>query len=366
MIARQRIAYVINSMEGGGAALPVPAVTSVLRDQGATVRVFALTGRDRRALSSMEKAGLDPVVRDGGERDHLAAARWLSHQLRAWGATHVWTSLSRATLLGLVVGPHLGMPVICWQHAAYLKPWNRRLLHILQSRALLWVGDSRSVTELTADRLGVDKGRLVTWPIYAADPNMPIARGWQPGEPVRIGSLGRLHPVKGYDVLISALSLLQAGGFAPPAPFEIAIAGEGAERERLESMVKAAGIENFALSGYTDDPRAFLAQRHLYLQPSRSEGFCIAAHEALTAGLPVVASAVGELPHSIVEGQTGYCVRPNDAASLADALVKVLSNPARLSAMGQMARNDMLARYSEEQFEAIGSAIWRRILQASA
>ncbi|MEO6367689.1 MAG: glycosyltransferase, partial [Steroidobacteraceae bacterium] len=66
-----RIAYVINSVEGGGAASPVPDVTSVMRQLGAEVRVFALTRRDGRALPPMVAAGLDPLVRDGGEHDHL-------------------------------------------------------------------------------------------------------------------------------------------------------------------------------------------------------------------------------------------------------------------------------------------------------
>ena len=60
-----RIAYVINSVEGGGASRPVPAITRVLRDQGATVRVFALTPRDRRGAPAMVEAGLDPLIREG-------------------------------------------------------------------------------------------------------------------------------------------------------------------------------------------------------------------------------------------------------------------------------------------------------------
>ena len=67
-----RIAYVINSLEGGGAALPVPAILAVLRGAGAQVRVLALTRRDGRALPAMEAAGLDVAVREGGETDHVA------------------------------------------------------------------------------------------------------------------------------------------------------------------------------------------------------------------------------------------------------------------------------------------------------
>ncbi|KHK93541.1 glycosyltransferase family 4 protein [Novosphingobium malaysiense] len=357
---RPRIAYVINSLEGGGAALPVPAITRVLRDAGADVRVFALTRRNGRALPAMVAAGLDPVVREGGETDHLAAALWLKRELRRWGATHVWTSLSRATLLGLVIGPSLGLPVIAWQHNAFLKPWNRRLLRLLQSRARLWVADSRSVAELSVDRLKIAADRIETWPIYFADPTMPKAEFWSPGQSLRLGSLGRLHPAKGYDILIAALARLTAEGFAPPAPFEIAVAGEGDQREQLETLAREAGITNLSLAGYTEAPRAFLAGLHLYLQPSRAEGFCIAAHEALTAGLPVIGSKVGEMPHSIVPGQTGWLVDPGDVDSLAHALRDALSHPERLAAMGQAARADMFERFSEARFQTAGTEIWRR------
>jgi glycosyltransferase involved in cell wall biosynthesis len=361
-----RIAYVINSVEGGGAALPVPAVTSVLRDCGASVRVFALTPADRRALPVMQKAGLDPLVRDGGKQDHLATLLWLRRELLAWGATHIWTSLSRASLLGLLLGPAMGLPVICWQHAAFLKPWNRRLLRLLQHRAALWVGDSAAVTALTAQRLAVPKDRLTCWPIFSADPAMPQATPWKPGEQLRLGSLGRLHAVKGYDVLIAALAMLKANGFRPPVPFTVEIAGDGPERQALQHQIETSGLGEIRLAGYTDDPQAFLAALHLYLQPSRSEGFCIAAHEAMAAGLPVVASSVGEMPYSIVSGVTGALADAGNPAALASALQMVLSAPEKLETMGSAARAFIQQRYSHDQFVQNGRAIFNRIFPEPA
>lgn len=365
-MSRPRIAYVINSVEGGGASQPVPAIARVLRDGGAQVRLFALTPRDRRGLPAMAAAGLDPAVREGGLTDHVAAALWLRRELRAWGATHIWSSLSRATILSLILGPSMGLPVICWQHAAFLKPWNRRLMRLLSRRATLWVGDSRSVTDLTAERLGVPPERLRCWPIFAADPAMVEARPWQPGEWLRIGSLGRLHPVKGYDLLIAALARLKADGFTPAAPVQFVIGGEGAERQRLEAMAASAALDTIAFPGFVDQPHAFLSNLHAYVQPSRSEGFCIAAHEALTAGLPVLASSVGELPYSIRQDATGLIVPPSDADALARALQAMLSQPERLHAMGQAARADMLDRFSWAQFAATGGAILNEIVPVDA
>ena len=360
-----RVAYIINSVEGGGAASPVPAVTRVLRDLGAEVRVFALTRRDGRALPAMEAAGLSPLVRPGGRHDHVAALRWLAQETQAWGATHLWTSLTRATLLGLLLGTRRGLPVFCWQHAAYLKTGNRLLLRAMQSRARLWLADSDCVAALTTQRLGVERARLLTWPIFAADPSVPVARAWQPGETLRLGSLGRLHPVKGYDVLIAALALLRQRGFRTPVPYHIAIAGEGAQRAALQKQISAAGVD-VVLSGFAERPQPFLAGLHLYLQPSRSEGFCIAAHEAMVAGLPVLACAVGEMPHTLVDDVTGRVVPPDDPAALADALQALLSRPERLHEMGVAARARVLQRCSPQRFAAAGAELFRRMRAASA
>lgn len=356
MTRRLRIAYIINSVEGGGAASPVPAVLGVLRDGGAAVAVFALTARDRRGEAAIRVAGFDVKIRDGGETDHVAALHWLDATLHEWAPTHLWTSLTRATLLGQLVGMRRGWPVVSWQHAAFLKPANRVLLRAMQRLSRLWVGDSAAVTRLSAERLRIPPDRLVQWPIFRADPDALQARAWQPGEPVRIGSLGRLHRVKGYDVLVEALALLHT-----TTPYEVVIAGDGAERTALEARMAALGITTLRFMGYAGDPAAFLAGCHVYVQPSRSEGLCVAAHEAMQAGLPVVASSVGELAGSIVAAETGFTVPPNDPVALAETLKQVLADPARLAAMGQAGRARVLDRFGAERFAATGLAILERM-----
>jgi glycosyltransferase involved in cell wall biosynthesis len=361
-----RIAYVINSVEGGGAALPVPAVANVLRGHGAEVTVLALTRRDGRAIAPMQAAGLPVRVRPGGEKDHLAALAWLDREVAALAPDVIWTSLTRATLLGQLVGLRRGRPVVSWQHAAYLKPANKALLRATQPLSRLWIGDSHSVTALTAERLAVPPERLAAWPIFAADPEAPQAAPWRPGEPLRLGALGRLHPVKGYDVLVAALARLRAHGFQPTVPFEVRIAGDGAERAALEAAATAAGLGNLRFTGFEPDPRRFLAGLHLYLQPSRSEGLCIAVHEAMQAGLPTLVSAVGELPHSVRDGETGLVVPPADPEALAQALQWLLSHPERLASMGAAARRRVLERFGPTAFAAAGAAVVARLPVGSA
>src|SRR6185295_14654545 len=135
--------------------------------------------------------------------------------------------LTRATVLGQTVGRRRCVPVVSWQHAAYLKPANRILLRAGRRNSAMWIADSRCVLQLTAERVRPPPDRLALWPLFAADPAAPLAWPWRRGGPLRLGSLGRLHPVKGYDVLLAALAQLRNGGFSPPQPFQVTIAGEG-------------------------------------------------------------------------------------------------------------------------------------------
>lgn len=356
-----RIFYVINSLEGGGAALPVPAVAKVLADQGADVEILALTQRDGRALPPMTRQGLKVHVRQGGERDQVDALAWLDRIVAEEQPDLIWTSLTRATLLGQIVGLRRRVPVVSWQHNAFLKPANRLLLRATQGLSGLWIGDSQSVTTLTASRLNVKADRLATWPLFAADASAPQATPWRPGETLQLGALGRLHPAKGYDVLVKALAHLRATGFRSPTPFKVRIAGEGAQRERLQAMIDQAGLDNVFLTGFCDTPREFLSGLHLYLQPSRREGLCIAVHEAMQAGLPALVTAVGEMPYSVVDGLTGRVVAPCDSEDLAKGLKRLLLAPDKLATMGEVARSRVLDRFGQARFAATGAEIFARL-----
>ena len=355
-----RIAYIIDSVEGGGVALPAPAVIRVLRNVGAHVEVFVLTRRDGRALAPMLADGLQVYVRDGRGNDLLGSYRWLDSQLTAYQPTLIWTSLTRATIIGLLLGKRDGIPVVCWQHNAFLKIFRRLLLWILRKQPAMWVGDSDMVTALTAKRFNVPPERIASWPLFAVDSNAPQAKPWQPGQTLRLGSLGRLHPQKGYDLLMDALALLNQRGFVSPVPFEIAIAGDGRDRERLLSAAQRIGFTGLQLVGYVEQPKEFLATLHVYLQPSRFEGFCIAMHEAMQASLPVIASTVGQMPYT-VEVSSGWLVPPGDVSALADGLAEMLTHPERLAAMGQAARARVFPRYSAEAFRQAGESILERL-----
>lgn len=356
-----RIAYIINSLEGGGAAFPVPSILSLMRDYGAEVKIFALTRKNGKALISIQKALLPVAIRDGGVKDHLKSFLWLNEQIQAFQPTHLWTSLTRATLLGQLIGLKQKIPVVSWQHAAYLKPWNLRLLKATHSLTQLWLGDSQKITQLTQQRLKISKDNIITWPIFKTNPMALKAYAWQPDQLIKIASVGRLHPVKGYDILIQACKILNQRPNIPA--YQISIYGEGDEYQKLHTLIHQYQLQKYIkLMGFNQNIEQILTQYHLYVQPSRSEGFCVAAHEAMQAGLPIIASAVGELSFSIENHKTGLTIPPEDPLALADALYELLTQPNNLYSMGLLARKTVMAHFSAEHFNNIGRNVFDRML----
>jgi glycosyltransferase involved in cell wall biosynthesis len=205
---------------------------------------------------------------------------------------------------------------------------------------------------------------MATWPLFSFDPNAPQAKPWKQGQILRLGSLGRLDPPKGYDILIDALVVLKKRGFSAPVPFQILIAGHGGEREMLSRKAKLAGVaDQIHLVGYADKPQEFLATLHVYLQPSRFEGFGIALHEAMQAGLPVIATSVGQIPYSVEAGRSGWLLPPCDVTALADALADALSHPEKLAKMGHAAKERVYPCYSAEAFKQAGESILNRLTE---
>jgi len=143
-------------------------------------------------------------------------------------------------------------------------------------------------------------------------------------------AVGALVERKGFDVLLAAL-----GRLAPGARPHTWIAGDGAERERLESQAAALGLGgDVRFLGRREDVPDLLAAGDAFVMPSRSEGLGVAALEALAAGRPVIASRVGGLGTAVDES-CGLLVPPEDPAALAAAVARLAIDRellARLSA----------------------------------
>jgi glycosyltransferase involved in cell wall biosynthesis len=169
--------------------------------------------------------------------------------------------------------------------------------------------------------------------IYNGVPDLGAAapRARRPGDPLVIGSLGRLHRQKGYDVLLRALAEI--------AEAELVLVGDGEERVSLEALAHELGVAGrVRFAGWDADARARLAGFDIFVLPSRFEAFPLSIVEAMLAGRPVVATDVGSVREAVRHGETGLLVLPDDPAALAAALVRLLGDGvdrARLAAAGR-------------------------------
>ena len=155
-----------------------------------------------------------------------------------------------------------------------------------------------------------------------------------PADALVIGSVGRLDPVKNLGALLEARAILHTR--FPGA--RIVIAGDGPERQALIDRAHALGLGDIAhLTGYRTDVRAVMAAFDMYVNCSTYEGVSLTILEAMAAGLPVVATAVGGNPEVVVDQETGLLIdqRPQTVAS---AIATLASNPARRHAMGEAGR----------------------------
>ncbi|WP_165185035.1 glycosyltransferase [Caulobacter soli] len=164
----------------------------------------------------------------------------------------------------------------------------------------------------------------------------------------RIVAAGRLHPKKGFDVLIAALAMLRDQGQA----FDCEIAGEGDERPKLEGLIAEHGLEGrVRLVGWRGDVSAFLATGDVFAFPSYQEGFPLVLLEAMAVGLPAASSAIPGPVEMIAEGEDGVLVPPGDPAALAQALAGLIAAPEKAVALGAAARAKVLADYGPESLK---------------
>jgi len=162
------------------------------------------------------------------------------------------------------------------------------------------------------------------------------------GETV-IGSVGCLAARKDYATLLDALALLSARG----RRFHAALVGDGPERGELEARAARLGLtERTTFLGERPDVERLLPGMDVFVLSSREEGIPNALLEAMAAGRPAVATAVGGTPEVLEDGVTGWLVPPADPAALADALEQTLAHPEEARRRGDAARRAAEERLS--------------------
>lgn len=181
--------------------------------------------------------------------------------------------------------------------------------------------------------------------------------GLDPMTPL-VGIVARLHAVKGhYYFLQAAREILSQ---QPDVRFMIV--GDGPYRSFLEGEARRMGIAGQVIfTGFVDDVRSLMASLNLLVISSLWEGFGLTAIEAMTIGLPVLATDVGGLPEVVRHGETGFLVPPADAAALAKGIMWLLNHPANAEELAKRGLEVVRKEFTADKMARRTEELYRRL-----
>lgn len=160
-----------------------------------------------------------------------------------------------------------------------------------------------------------------------------------------VGTVGRLLPVKGHRYMVEALP----GIVAAHPDVKLVVVGAGPEKEKLYSLAESLAVQkHIHWVGERTDIENFLPYFDVFIMPSLSEAFGIAAAEALACGVPVVGSNVGGISEVVIEGETGLLVPSAKPDLLAEKVNLLLSDSSLSARMGEKGKEDM-KRFSSDE-----------------
>lgn len=248
----------------------------------------------------------------------------------------VHTHGSRANLLGRLAAKQSRIPCLSTVHSSlahdYLSPWSARTALALDRLTLPLTAEIITVSEYLAQEVALRYGRQpvtiyngqapLTFPDPASARSRFRSRWGIPAEALLLGTIGRLHPAKGQTYFIQAAAQL-----LPAYPnLHLLLIGDGPLRPELELELKRSSLP-YTLTGYLPQAYQALPSMDLFVLPSVSEGLGLVLLEAMQAGVPIAASAVGGIPEILRNGKDGLLVAPGNATDLSEACSKLLAHP---------------------------------------
>jgi glycosyltransferase involved in cell wall biosynthesis len=281
---------------------------------------------------------LDGLVREVSPARDVAAVVQLYRLFRRARPQIVHTHTSKAGFVGRLAARLAGVPAVIHQPHGHIfyGYWSRRrtaMFVALERVAARWTDTLVALTPREiAENLERGIGRAAQYAVVpspvpietlrASAPSRAAARaGLGLGPDVYVvAGVGRLVPIKGFDILVAALPELTAR--VPGA--QVVLIGDGVERAALEAQAAALGVAaRLRMSGARSDVIGLLPAADVLAAPSRNEGMGRVLVEALALGLPVVGTRVGGIADVILDGECGLIVPPEDPGALAGALVEL-------------------------------------------
>jgi glycosyltransferase involved in cell wall biosynthesis len=184
---------------------------------------------------------------------------------------------------------------------------------------------------------GVPVGRFAHGPQAGAIPGFERRRG-----EILVGTVAGLRAVKNLPRLVRAFAAMKH------KQARLIIVGEGPESEAIAAQARSAGVSaRLLMPGFLADPARWIGHFDIFALSSDSEQFPIALVEAMAAGLPAVATAVGDVPNIVADDNRPLVVDRNDEAAFAAALDSLAERDDLRRAIGAANREKAVARFDE-------------------
>jgi glycosyltransferase involved in cell wall biosynthesis len=362
-----RVLLVVDSLEVGGAERHVVDLASALRRKGHEVEVAcSIAGGLSKPLEEVGVPVRPLTRRLVKRRVSLAYARGIRKLLREGRFDLVHAHIYASAVAAAVATRGTGLPLVVTEHteASWQNLWARLFSRWTYRRARQIIAVSTPIERRLIERDGVSPERVTLIPnaVIPASGNPPsladtLPDGWL--EMPLVGVVARLQPEKGVATFLKAAAHVSM--VSPEARF--LVVGDGPLREELVDLVGRVGLrERVHFLGYRVDAQRLIGLLDVLVVPSLTEGSPLIVLEAMAAGVPVVASAVGGIPDQVRHGEVGVLVPPDDPNALAGALGALLEDPALARRLGEAGRRRTENEFSHEALVRRIEAVYRAAL----
>jgi glycosyltransferase involved in cell wall biosynthesis len=386
--SRTTILQIVPHLDTGGAELSAVEIAAAIVRAGGRALVLAEPGG--RLAVRITDAGGEVMPFPAAAKSPLALLRNAAAiaRLIAEEKVDLVHARSRAPAWSaLIAARRARVPFVTTYHGAYGETnAAKRLYNSVMARGDVVIANSRYTADLIAQRYGTDRGRMevihrgIDPNVFAPDRIGPervaaLREKWgvTPGERV-ILQAARLTAWKGQSVLIDAAARLEAAGRLGNAV--VVLAGDAQGRNTYAQALKAQVAEarlgaRVRLVGHVEDIAAACLTAYVAVVAStQPEAFGRATIEAQAMGAPVIATAIGAPPETVLaepavppDAITGWLVPPDDAGALADRLEQALALPApERAALAGRARSHVVAQFTVEAMQRRTLAVYDRLL----
>lgn len=363
-LASLKVCFLAGSLGQGGAERQLYYMATTLHEEGAQVQVLSLT-QGEYWEAPLQAAGV-PVYWVGKASSRLQRMQAIWTHLRAFRPHIVQSQHFFANLYATVPAWLLGLKEVggirndvfseVKQGGALLGRCNLWLPRVLAA-------NSRQALA-NAQRLGVNARRLHFLPnVVDTDRFRPVTKKKE--GPVCLAAIGRLVPQKRMDRFIDVLAGLVQQGLPVKG---LIVGGERvghAVRDQLQAQAKTLGLGPTVLEfkGEVGDITSIYQQADVLVLTSDWEGTPNVVLEAMAAGIPVVASAVGGAVELIEDGETGFLLSPDDRSGYRARLALLIEDIAQRERMGKAARQRAVELYSCSSLSLSFRSLYSKVLK---